>query len=56
MWNEGLDHLTNAFSAVTKGEVELSHEIIRECNSVCHRLPILDNDNFKQDFYHVSMQ
>ena len=42
------------FLAVVKGELPANHAILREVNSMCHRLPILNTDTFKEDFYNVS--
>uniref|UniRef100_A0A8C7DMN1 COP9 signalosome complex subunit 6 n=1 Tax=Oncorhynchus kisutch TaxID=8019 RepID=A0A8C7DMN1_ONCKI len=37
--------------AVEAGEVPLNHEILREANALCHRLPVLSTIKFKTDFY-----
>lgn len=31
-----------------------NHEILREANALCHRLPVLSTSKFKTDFYDVS--
>lgn len=43
-------HLTSC----TAGEVPFNHEILREANALCHRLPVLSTTKFKTDFYDVS--
>lgn len=35
------------------GEVPFNHEILREANALCHRLPVLSTTKFKTDFYDV---
>ncbi|XP_064638940.1 COP9 signalosome complex subunit 6-like [Lineus longissimus] len=42
-----LDYL----KAVDAGTVPKNHEILREAYSLCHRLPVLNTDRFKEDFY-----
>lgn len=37
--------------AVEAGEVPFNHEILREANALCHRLPVLSTIKFKTDFY-----
>ncbi len=37
------------------GEVPFNHEILREANALCHRLPVLNTLKFKTDFYDVSV-
>ncbi|KAK7921906.1 hypothetical protein WMY93_008808 [Mugilogobius chulae] len=37
--------------AVEAGEVPFNHEILREANALCHRLPVLSTMKFKTDFY-----
>uniref|UniRef100_A0A8C9SU24 COP9 signalosome complex subunit 6 n=1 Tax=Scleropages formosus TaxID=113540 RepID=A0A8C9SU24_SCLFO len=37
--------------AVEAGEVPFNHEILREANALCHRLPVLSTLKFKTDFY-----
>ncbi|CAJ1058976.1 COP9 signalosome complex subunit 6 isoform X1 [Xyrichtys novacula] len=37
--------------AVEAGEVPFNHEILREANALCHRLPVLSTTKFKTDFY-----
>ncbi len=37
------------------GEVPFNHEILREANALCHRLPVLNTFKFKTDFYDVSV-
>lgn len=37
--------------AVQAGEEEKNHEVLREAYSLCHRLPVLNTDRFKEDFY-----
>lgn len=33
------------------GNVPWNHEILREINSLCHRLPALSSDKFEQEFF-----
>uniref|UniRef100_A0A4W5K2P6 EIF3F/CSN6-like C-terminal domain-containing protein n=1 Tax=Hucho hucho TaxID=62062 RepID=A0A4W5K2P6_9TELE len=33
------------------GDVPFNHEILREANALCHRLPVLSTIKFKTDFY-----
>ena len=40
--------------AVQAGELPMNHEILRDANSLCHRLPVLHLDKFDADFYNVS--
>ncbi|XP_013393595.1 COP9 signalosome complex subunit 6 isoform X1 [Lingula anatina] len=42
-----LDYL----KAVQAGEVPKNHEILRETYSLCHRLPVLRSEKFKEDFF-----
>ncbi|KAL3848444.1 hypothetical protein ACJMK2_019301 [Sinanodonta woodiana] len=37
--------------AVQAGEVPKNHDILREAYSLCYRLPVLNTDKFKEDFY-----
>lgn len=37
--------------AVQAGEVPKNHDILREAYSLCYRLPVLNTDRFKADFY-----
>jgi hypothetical protein len=39
--------------AVEKGEVPVCHETLRLAYSLCHRLPIMQPNRFKPDFYEV---
>lgn len=39
--------------AVQSGELPMNHEILREAYSLCHRLPVIQNARFRQDFYNV---
>lgn len=36
------------------GEVPKNHDILRETYSLCYRLPVLNTDRFKEDFFNVS--
>ncbi len=36
------------------GDLPKNHEILREAYSLCHRLPVLNTDRFKDEFYNVS--
>ncbi|MGH0188411.1 UNVERIFIED_CONTAM: hypothetical protein FKN15_029494 [Acipenser sinensis] len=51
----GVDHvarMTNTGSGENStGEVPFNHEILREANALCHRLPVLSTHKFKTDFY-----
>lgn len=40
--------------AVQVGELPRNHEILREANSLSHRLPVLQSPRFRADFYNVS--
>lgn len=44
----------SCLSSCTTGEVPFNHEILREANALCHRLPVLSTTKFKTDFYDVS--
>lgn len=37
--------------AVESGEVPKNHDILRETYSLCYRLPVLNTDRFKEDFF-----
>jgi len=37
--------------AIQSGQVERNHEILREAHSLVHRLPVLNSNKFKGDFY-----
>jgi len=37
--------------ASQSGEVPFNHDILREINSLAHRLPVLSSDKFRGDFY-----
>ena len=36
------------------GQVPKNHDILREAYSLCYRLPVLNTDRFKEDFFNVS--
>ena len=40
--------------AVKAGDVPINHEIMRDCKSLCQRLPVLDSSQFQEDFFDVS--
>ena len=40
--------------AVRSGAVPINHEIMRDCRSLCQRLPVLDSSQFQEDFFDVS--
>lgn len=40
--------------ASQRGEVEFNHEILRQVNALAHRLPVLNSDKFRGEFYNVS--
>lgn len=42
--------------ASQRGEVEFNHEILRQVNALAHRLPVLNSDKFRGEFYNVSTQ
>ena len=44
----------SCLSSCAAGEVPFNHEILREANALCHRLPVLSTIKFKTDFYDVS--
>lgn len=37
--------------AVESGQVPKNHDILREAYSLCYRLPVLNTDRFKEDFF-----
>lgn len=37
--------------AVQSGQLPKNHEILREAYSLCHRLPVMNTDRFKDEFY-----
>ena len=37
------------------GEIPKNHDILREAYSLCYRLPVLNTDKFKEDFFNVSI-
>lgn len=39
--------------ASQRGEVEFNHEILRQVNALAHRLPVLNSDKFRGEFYNV---
>ncbi|KAG7269013.1 hypothetical protein CRUP_010727 [Coryphaenoides rupestris] len=51
----GVDHVARMTATGTgensTGEVPFNHEILREANALCHRLPVLSTIMFKTDFY-----
>ncbi|KAI3351120.1 hypothetical protein L3Q82_005687 [Scortum barcoo] len=51
----GVDHVARMTATGTgensTGEVPFNHEILREANALCHRLPVLSTIKFKTDFY-----
>jgi len=38
---------------VISGEITKNQDILREAYSLCYRLPVLNSDKFKEDFYNV---
>lgn len=40
--------------ASQRGEVEFNHEILRQVNALAHRLPVLNSEKFRGEFYNVS--
>lgn len=40
--------------AVDEGELKPNHEILREAYTLSHRLPVVQNPTFKEEFYTVS--
>ena len=40
--------------AVRSGAAPINHEIMRDCRSLCQRLPVLDSSQFQEDFFDVS--
>lgn len=40
--------------AVKEGKVAANHEILREAYSLCHRLPVISNETFKEEYFNVS--
>ncbi|XP_067933489.1 COP9 signalosome complex subunit 6-like [Watersipora subatra] len=47
-----LEIMKSYIKAVMEGQLEPNHAILRECSSMCHRLPLLDTPAFKDHFYH----
>lgn len=41
--------------ASQRGEVEFNHEILRQVNALAHRLPVLNSEKFRGEFYNVSL-
>lgn len=41
--------------ASQRGEVEFNHEILRQVNALAHRLPVLNSEKFRGEFYNVSV-
>lgn len=39
--------------AAQRGDAPISHEALRHAYSLCHRLPALQPERFKNDFYQV---
>lgn len=37
--------------AVEAGEIPKNHEVLRDAYSLCYRLPVLNTDRFKEDFF-----
>lgn len=37
--------------AVKEGKVAPNHEILREAYSLCHRLPVISNETFKEEYF-----
>ncbi|GFR01855.1 COP9 signalosome complex subunit 6, partial [Trichonephila clavata] len=37
--------------AVKEGKVAPNHEILREAYSLCHRLPVISSETFKQEYF-----
>lgn len=37
--------------AVKEGKVAANHEILREAYSLCHRLPVISNETFKEEYF-----
>jgi len=37
--------------AVRSGDIPMNHEILRDCKSLCQRLPVLDSAQFQEDFF-----
>ncbi|CAH0558172.1 unnamed protein product [Brassicogethes aeneus] len=37
--------------AVQSGQLPMNHEVMREAYSLCHRLPVIQSQRFRQDFY-----
>lgn len=42
--------------AAQMGQVPQNHEILREAYSLCHRLPVLSSNTFKEEFYNVGFE
>ena len=37
--------------AVERGELEHNHEVMRQVRALSHRLPVLESDRFRPEFY-----
>lgn len=37
--------------AVKSGDIPMNHDIMRDCRSLCQRLPVLDSTQFQDDFF-----
>jgi len=42
--------------ACEKGDLTMDPQIMREISSLAHRLPILDSEQFNEEFYTVSIE
>ena len=41
--------------AILNGDVPFNHEIVREINALANRLPVLNSNKFREEFFNVSL-
>ncbi|KAG1678117.1 COP9 signalosome complex subunit 6 [Nymphon striatum] len=51
MLHDRVKLILNYVKAVQNGDLPANHEILREGHSLCHRLPVLNSEKFKGDFF-----
>jgi len=51
MLHSRIEIILEYIKAVKAGELPLNHEIMRECLSLCQRLPVLNSEKFREDYY-----
>lgn len=50
MLNSRIAIVQKFLRATAEGKVEKNHELLRQINSLCHRLPVTDSRDFQKDF------